>query len=68
MLGPQLEALVKRMDGVRLRKIEIPRGPSAVVDQNGIRGVPTLWLYDGGKRVSTDTDDVLQRLTSKARG
>jgi hypothetical protein len=63
-----LEALIEKMDGVRLRKIEIPRGPCAVAEANRIRGVPTLWLYDGARRVSSDTQDVLHRLAKKARG
>jgi hypothetical protein len=63
-----LEALVKKIDGVRLRKIDIPHGPSEVAAQNSISGVPTLWLYDGSKRVSTSAEDVLQRLAKKSRG
>jgi hypothetical protein len=68
VLGPQLEALIKKTDGVQLRKIDVPQGGSEAAAANGIRGVPTLWLYDGSKRVSTDAQDVMQRLASKTRG
>ena len=63
-----MEALITKLDGVRLRKIDIPRGPSEAAQQNGIRGVPTLWLYDGSKRLSSETQDVMERLMKRARG
>ena len=51
------------MDGnLRLRKIEVPRGPSEVGTQYGIRGVPTLWLYQGDELLSTDRTEVLEML------
>ena len=61
-LGPQLEALVQKKDGTRLRKIEVGTWESAVAKQHGIRRLPTLWLYDGGKQVSTDSREVLRLL------
>ena len=47
----------------KLRKIEIPRGPSDVASQYGITGVPTLWLYEGDELISNETREVLGLIT-----
>jgi len=59
-----LEALVKRNDGVRLLKIDMSKdGWSAPVGrQHEITSLPTLWLYDGADRVSSDSREVWSRL------
>jgi hypothetical protein len=36
--------------------------------KNGIQELPTLWLYDGGKRLSSKSKDVEERLRRRARG
>jgi len=63
-----LEARIKPMEGVRLRRVDVNSWTSPAATSNGIRQLPTLWLYDGSKRVSTDSDDVVERLTRRARG
>lgn len=62
-----MEALIRKLDGVRLRRIEVEAWESPVAVENGIRSLPTLWLYDGHDRVSTDARDVLQRLVQRAQ-
>lgn len=47
---------------MRLVRIDIGRWGSPVAEQFGINRLPTLWLYEGGQRVSQDTRDVLSRL------
>lgn len=63
-MGPQVEALAQQKN-VRLRKIDIASWSSPVAKQFGIRSIPALWLYEGTERVSTDTRDVLNRVSNQ---
>jgi hypothetical protein len=63
-----LEALIKQMDGVRLRRVDVKSWDSPVAVKNSIRELPTLWLYDGGKLVSSNSKDVAERLQRRAHG
>jgi thiol-disulfide isomerase/thioredoxin len=63
-LAPQVEELVKKKQGVALRRIDIKRWGSPVADQYAITSIPQLWLYDGTRLVSRDVNDVLSRLSS----
>ncbi|MDH3591853.1 MAG: thioredoxin family protein [Planctomycetota bacterium] len=62
-MGPKLEEIVKLKGNLRLRKIEIPRGPSDVGKQYSITSVPTLWLYEGDKLIANQTREVLGLIT-----
>jgi thioredoxin-like negative regulator of GroEL len=57
-----LEALIESKPGCSLLKIEIPTWQAAVVQQFGIRSLPTVWLYKDGKQLTADTRDALTRL------
>lgn len=57
-----MEALILGKKNAYLRRIDIRSWGSAVAKQFDIRWLPTLWLYDGTQRVSTDTHEVLKRL------
>jgi thioredoxin 1 len=53
MIGPHLEALATEMAGkVKIAKINVDENP-AVAGQVGIRSIPTLMVYKGGKLVNT---------------
>ena len=58
-----MESLIHSKPNVNLRRINIVKWGSPVAGQYGIRELPTLWLYDGRKRVSTDMRDVFQRVS-----
>ncbi len=47
---------------MRLRKVDVESWNSPVAQQYRIRSLPTLWLYEDGQRVATDTREVLGRL------
>ena len=57
-----MEALIEEKQNCVLRRIDIVRWGSDVARQFGIRSLPTLWLYDGQKRVTSDTRDALTRI------
>jgi thioredoxin 1 len=53
MIGPHLEALATEMAGkVKIAKINVDENPG-VAGQVGIRSIPTLMIYKGGKLVNT---------------
>lgn len=53
MIGPHLEALAAEMDGkVKIAKINVDENPQ-VSSQVGIRSIPTLMVFKGGKHVNT---------------
>lgn len=53
MIAPHLEALATEMDGkVRIAKINVDENPE-VAGQVGIRSIPTLMVFKGGKHVNT---------------
>ena len=45
-----------------MRKVDVESWDSAVAQQYRIRSLPTLWLYEDGQRVASDTREVLSRL------
>jgi len=45
-----------------LRRIDIGAWDSDVARQFGVRSLPSLWLYDGQNRVSTNGQEVFDRL------
>lgn len=49
---------------LRLRLIDIGDGRTAVARQYEIRGVPSLVLYEGRKRIANDTRQVVAKLDS----
>ena len=57
-----MEALIQAKESCRLLRIDIDKWGSPVARQHGINSLPTVWLYDGSKRVSTDTRDALTRV------
>ena len=57
-----MEALVQDKASCVLRRIDIDTWGSDVARQFGIRSLPTLWLYDGENRVSTDAREVFGRV------
>lgn len=58
MVGPQLEALVQQNPRARLRRIDIGSWHSEVAAQCRIDRLPTVWLYDAGRLVSRDVQEV----------
>ena len=62
MVGPQLEGLVNEVDGARLLKIDIVKWGSPVAAQYDIRLLPTVWLFEGRKRVEVERRAVMARL------
>lgn len=52
MIGPSLEEIAAEMDGkVRIAKVNVDENPG-IAGQLGIRSIPTLMLYKGGKMTS----------------
>lgn len=62
-----MEALIRKSNGVRLCKIDVPTWESPVARANSIRVLPTLWLYDGDRLVSRDTGQVMSKLMGRAK-
>lgn len=62
MLEPQLEALLRALGTIRLRRIRMPGRSTPVAAQFGIRRVPTLHLYDGFELIEDDAQRVLEIL------
>lgn len=52
MLGPILEELAQEMSNVKIVKINIDDNLE-VPSQLGIRSIPTMMLYKGGKNIAT---------------
>ena len=61
-MGPQLEARIKTLDSVRLRKVNIVNWGSDVAKQHGINSLPSLRLYDGKDLESESGPAVLSAL------
>lgn len=57
-----MEALTNEKQNVRLVRIDIDTWESDVAQQHRIRSLPTLWLYDGTERVSSDVRAVFGRV------
>ena len=64
-MGPRLEAHVEEKGNLRLLKIDIEHWGSPVAEQFGIRRLPTIWLYDGSKRISDDAAEIEKILRGK---
>ena len=61
-LEPLIEARVRELGTLRLRRIDVPTWESPVALKHGIRRLPTLQLYDGRELVSDDTQEILEHL------
>jgi len=61
-MGPQLEARIKELNTVRLRKVNIVKWGSDVAKQHGINSLPSLHLYDGNELESKSGPAVLAAL------
>jgi hypothetical protein len=54
-----LEALARKKQTFRLRRIDLSGDDRSAGQQHGIRAIPTLWLYDGTEKVSEDSQEIL---------
>jgi thioredoxin 1 len=55
MIAPALEEIAKDMDGkVKIAKLNVDENPG-VASKYGIRSIPTLMVFKGGKQVATKT-------------
>jgi hypothetical protein len=63
-----LEARVRQLGTIRLRRIDVPTWDSQVSRQHGIRRLPTLMLYAGRRLLSSDTAEILAWLQREPRG
>jgi thioredoxin 1 len=53
MIAPHLDAIATELDGkVIIAKVNIDENPE-IAGQVGIRSIPTLMIYKGGKHVNT---------------
>lgn len=61
-MGPQLEDLIQKQEGVRLLRVDIVKWGSPVAKQYKIGMLPQVWLYDGEDVVTHDTGQALKEL------
>ena len=55
MIAPALDEISKEMEGkVKIVKLNVDENPG-VASQLGIRSIPTLMVFKGGKQVATKT-------------
>ena len=55
MIGPALEEIATEMNGrVKIAKLNVDEKPG-VASKYGIRSIPTLMVFKGGKQVATKT-------------
>ncbi|AWB68156.1 thioredoxin [Saccharobesus litoralis] len=52
MIAPVLEQLSKSRDNVKIVKVDADEAPELMAEQ-GIRGIPTLLLFNQGEKVGT---------------
>lgn len=57
-----MEARVRKLGTIRLRRVDISEWASDVARQYGIRRLPTLRLYDGHDVLSEETREILEIL------
>ncbi len=50
-----MEARIQEKGTVRLLRVDIDTWGSPVAKQYGINRLPTVWFYEGTRKVSTDT-------------
>ena len=62
-----MEARIRQLGTLRLRRIDVPTWDAQVSRQHGIRRLPTLMLYAGRRHVSSDTKDILELLNRQPK-
>ena len=56
---------MEERDDVRLVVVDVESWGSPVAKQHGIRRLPTVWLFEGEDRVSTDVGSILRALEGR---
>ena len=59
-----MEALARQHAEVKLRIVDVVSWDSEAARQYGIRGLPTIWLYENGQLLTKDRGAVAARLGS----
>lgn len=55
---------MRKRDDARLLVIDIGSGNTDVARQFNVTSIPALWLYEDGEKVSTDIQQVFDRLSN----
>ncbi len=58
-----MEAVIRRLGTINLRRIDIRDWSSPVAKQHKINSIPRLVLYDGDELLSDDKQEIVRMIT-----